>query len=60
MAQKTWEKIDTTEVLVVRSTGRRLYLTLSRELCEAYGIVMGDKLRVRIIEKQSWKEEKEE
>jgi len=45
------EKIGTVEIVRVSSSGRRRYIKLTKELCDAYGIEVGDKLRVKIEEK---------
>lgn len=45
------QKIGTVEIIRVSSSGRRRYLKLTKELCDAYGIEVGDKLKVRIEEK---------
>ena len=43
-------KIGTVETLRVNSTGRRLYVNLSRDLIACYGIRPGDILKVEIKE----------
>lgn len=45
------QKIGTIEVFRVKSSGRKLYLTLPKELCIAYAIQKGDRLKVKIEEK---------
>ena len=43
-------RIGTVELLKVKSSGRRLYVNLSAELLEAFGIEAGDLLKVEIKE----------
>ena len=43
-------RIGTVEVLKVKKTGRRFYLNLDAETVEAYGIEVGDILKVEIKE----------
>ena len=43
-------KIGTVETLRVKSSGRRLYMNLDKDLVECYGIQVGDILRVKIEE----------
>ena len=43
-------KIGTVEALKVKSTGRRFYLNLDAETVEAFGIEVGDILKVEIQE----------
>ena len=43
-------RIGTVEVLKVKKTGRRFYLNLDAETVEAYGIKVGDILKVEIKE----------
>jgi len=43
-------KIGTVEALKVKKTGRRLYLNLDAETVEAFGIEVGDILKVEIKE----------
>ena len=43
-------KIGTVEALKVRKTGRRFYVNLDTFTVEAYGIEVGDILRVKIEE----------
>ena len=45
------QKIGTIEIIRVSSSGRRRYLKLTKEFCDAFGIEVGDKLRVKIEEK---------
>lgn len=42
------EKIGTVEILSVRSHARRYYLPLKKDLVTAYGLKIGDRLRVKI------------
>ncbi|MBA7483232.1 hypothetical protein ES707_18743 [subsurface metagenome] len=42
------EKIGTVEILLVRSHARRYYLPLDKDLVDAYGLKIGDRLRVKI------------
>ena len=44
----TERKIGTTELLQVRSSGRRRYLNLSKVLCDSFDLETGDILRVEI------------
>lgn len=53
------QKIGTVEMFRVNSSGRRLYVNLRAELCNAFGIKVGDLLKVEIKEKvrpeEPWK-----
>lgn len=42
------EKIGTVEILSVRSHARRYYLPLRKDLVDAFGLEVGDRLRVKI------------
>jgi len=42
------EKIGTVEILSVRRHARRYYLPLKKDLVDAFGLNVGDRLRVKI------------
>ena len=44
-------RIGTVEMLKVKSSGRRLYVNLAKELVDSFGIRKGDTLRVEIKER---------
>ena len=41
-------KIGTVELMTVKRSGRRLYLSIDKILADCYGIEPGDTLRVKI------------
>lgn len=45
------QKIGTVEILPVRRSGRRYYLPLRKDFIDALGLEVGDRLRVKIVEK---------
>lgn len=42
------EKIGTVEILPVRRHARRYYLPLDKDLVDAFGLKVGDRLKVKI------------
>jgi len=42
------EKIGTVEILSVRRHARRYYLPLKKDLVDAFGLNVGDRLKVKI------------
>ena len=47
------QRIGTVEMLKVKSSGRRLYMNLKRDLVDAYAIEAGQILKVEIKEKHT-------